>query len=78
MKFFTKYPKFTVSFIDYLVLEVLKKHLLILVNKFLYLNIFSLAKKAANQFIVLFFYFITRKFGLRNIAINRPSDFRNS
>ena len=35
MKFFTKYPKFTVSFIDYLVLEVLKKHLLILVNKFL-------------------------------------------
>ena len=50
MKFFTKYPKFTVSFIDYLVLEVLKKHLLILVNKFLYLNIFSLAKKAANQF----------------------------
>lgn len=54
MKFFTKYPKFTVSFIDYLVLEVLKKHLLILVNKFLYLNIFSLAKKAANQFIVLF------------------------
>jgi hypothetical protein len=61
MKFFTKYPKFTVSFIDYLVLEVLKKHLLILVNKFLYLNIFSLAKKATNQFVVLFFYFITRK-----------------
>ena len=52
MKFFTKYPKFTVSFIDYLVLEVLK---------FLYLNIFSLAKKATNQFVVLFFYFITRK-----------------
>ena len=57
MKFFTKYPKFTVSFIDYLVLEVLKKHLLILVNKFLYLNIFSLAKKATNQFVVLLFLF---------------------
>ena len=56
MKFFTKYPKFTVSFIDYLVLEVLKKHLLILVNKFLYLNIFSLAKKAANQFCTLFLF----------------------
>lgn len=55
MKFFTKYPKFTVSFIDYLVLEVLKKHLLILVNKFLYLNIFSLAKKATNLLWQTFF-----------------------
>lgn len=51
----------SILFLGYPILEIFKKHLLVLVNKFLYLNIFSLAKKAANQFIVLFFYFITRK-----------------